>query len=212
MSARSFSPFNRAARIYNFIQSKMSTTPDGKSDKPDDILQTHEQGRPIVYASRFAAVMRSLSGMTRASRPLAYASEVGESFRPIFPQWLVRALYGVSWGYVFLDTGVKTYEAKDHGKEAMMYTAGDLMAWHTIASMALPAFSIHTLVKYSGLLIKKTTLSGPLRKYAPTVIGLGAIPFIIHPLDHLTDFLFDNSIRKLYKHKLVPMENHDKKH
>ena len=36
------------------------------------------------------------------------------------------------------------------------------------------------------------------RKSIPTAIGLFAIPFIIHPIDHCTDYLLDNSIRKFY--------------
>jgi fission process protein 1 len=170
----------------------------------------HAEGRPLTYASRFAVAMPNLSQVMRIARPLAYASEVGESFRPLFPLWLVRTFYGVSWAYVFVDTGVKTYEVREHGTEAMAYKACDLFAWHSIASMALPAFSIHSMVKYSGKAIQKVSetraLPERLKKFGPTAFGLGMIPFIIHPLDHLTDFVFDNSIRKLYAHKLVQSE------
>lgn len=180
----------------------MSTTDPHEND--------HEIGRPATYASRFAAVMRNLSRMTKAARPSAYSSEVGESFRPIIPAWAVRALYGISWAYVFVDTGVKTWGVREHGMESMAYTACDMFAWHAVASMALPAFTIHSIVKYSGkfLEMNKRIPDSRFKRLGPTIIGLGTIPFIIHPLDHATDWVFDNTLRKLYADKLKKSESH----
>jgi fission process protein 1 len=78
----------------------------------------------------------------------------------------------------------------------------DLTIWHTFASMILPAITIHTIVNTSTkglkLLTKSTVLPNKL-KILPTVIGLCSIPLIIHPLDHITDYAMDSSVRKLYK-------------
>ena len=147
------------------------------------------------------------------SRPLAYASELGESVRPLVSTTLVRMMYAVSWGYVFLDTGVKTYSARNHGREAMMYSCLDTSIFHTFASMALPAFTIHSIVKYSGRLVKKGLGESKIGKFLPTVLGIASIPFIIHPLDHFTEWAMDKSIRNLYK-KHVPYlsEDHSKRH
>lgn len=42
-------------------------------------------------------------------------------------------------------------------------------------------------------------LKGPLRKWGPTAIGLLAIPFIIHPIDHGVDYVMDETYRKYVK-------------
>ena len=34
-------------------------------------------------------------------------------------------------------------------------------------------------------------------KYLPVAIGLSSIPFIVHPIDHFTDYLLDNTYRKI---------------
>ena len=69
----------------------------------------------------------------------------------------------------------------------------------------IPGFVIHKFVKYSKLAIASPTLTklSPLFKrpnvitFGPTVVGLAAIPFIIHPIDHSVDLLMDNTYRKV---------------
>jgi fission process protein 1 len=143
------------------------------------------------------------------ARPMAYASEVGESFRPLVHPMFVRFLYGLSWGYVFLDSAVRTYTVRKYGREAMGYCFLDASIFHTFASMALPAFTIHSIVKYSGKFLKKTLPNSRVSKFGPVVLGLGSIPFIIHPLDHFTEFVMDRTVRKLYQGKF-PNLHHDK--
>jgi len=149
--------------------------------------------------------------MLKIARPMAYASEVGESFRPIVSRNVVRFLYGISWAYVIVDTGVSTYEVKRFGQEAMQYTCLDKAIWHTFASMLLPAFTIHTIVHQSGNLFKKIFgKTSKLGVWLPVALGLCSIPFIIHPLDHLTDYVMDNTLREyVYKGKIpsVASEN-----
>ncbi len=145
-----------------------------------------------------------------SSRPLAYASEVGESVRPITNPAFVRFLYGLSWGYVFIDTGVKTYAMKKHGNEAMAFCCLDTSIFHTFASMALPAFTIHSIVKYSGKFFKKTIgAESKFSKWLPVALGLGSIPFIIHPLDHFCEWAMDKTIRKSYGHKIPGLNGHN---
>lgn len=169
-----------------------------------------EASRPLVYANRIAMLMRRLSTVMKQTRSMAYASELGESTRPVVNPMFVRFLYGISWGYVILDTTVKVYSVKDQGSEKMKFCALDTAIWHTFASMALPAFTIHAIVKYADKFIKKkVTPTSYLGRFGATVIGLASIPFIIHPLDHLTDFVMDNTLRKVYADKLphLPKEH-----
>jgi hypothetical protein len=40
-------------------------------------------------------------------------------------------------------------------------------------------------------------------KFIPSIIGLLSIPLIIHPIDHATDFVMDNTIRgRLYPYPI----------
>jgi fission process protein 1 len=73
----------------------------------------------------------------------------------------------------------------------------DCLTWQTAASVAVPGFAINRLVFFSGLLTKNLAY-GPARRWLPTLIGLGAIPLIIHPIDHGVHYVMDNSVRKLY--------------
>ena len=169
------------------------------------------ENRSLVYGSRIARVMRTMNNVMIGSRPLAYASELGESVRPLVPKFLVKSLYGISWAYVILDTIAKTYSVRDQGREKMAVYAMDLAIWHSLASMALPAFTIHSIVKYSGKVIKKCSdPASKFGKFGPTIIGLCSIPFIIHPLDHVTDFSMNNTLRKFYSHKMpvIPKSHH----
>jgi hypothetical protein len=56
------------------------------------------------------------------------------------------------------------------------------------------------VVHYVGIGVKKAPRLPTLVKvWGATVVGLGAIPFIIHPIDHAVDFLLDNTLRQLYR-------------
>ncbi len=66
--------------------------------------------------------------------------------------------------------------------------------FQSIASMALPAFTIHSIVRYSAPLFAKAK-SQRLRAAGPTVAGLmfvPALPFLFdEPVEHVIDFAFD---------------------
>lgn len=172
-----------------------------------------DKHRELVYGSRVARVAQALNNVMIGSRPLAYASEVGESARPIISRHMVLSLYGLSIGYVLLDTFYKSIAVREHGIGKTALFAMDLAIWHSLASMALPAFTIHSIVKFSGKLMKNTNIANPASRlfmFGPTLIGLASIPFIIHPIDHFTDLAMNNSLRRFYSHKLPvnPMSHH----
>jgi hypothetical protein len=39
-------------------------------------------------------------------------------------------------------------------------------------------------------------------RFAPAVVALSMIPFVIHPIDHGTDWVFDRTVRQWYSDKL----------
>ncbi|AYV75601.1 MAG: mitochondrial fission process protein 1 [Terrestrivirus sp.] len=161
-------------------------------------------------------------------RPAAYTSEVGEAFRPLVHVGIVNTAYAISILYVIADTVVHTMSinqklqndkkfehlSNDQKNTNTIVNCVDKAVWHTFASMIFPAASVHTIVKFSG----KGYLYG-MKKMLPQVLnaikytrvgsvatGLLAIPFIIHPLDHLTDYAMDNSMRKLYQERIISLD------
>ena len=142
-------------------------------------------------------------------RPLAYTSEVGEAFRPLTSSIFVKFLYGVSWSYIFLDTGLKVHKVNNESYTVMSLTFFDTFTWHIFASMVLPAITIHAIVDNAKKLISKRNIQNKqILKFGPTLIGLSSIPLIIHPLDHFTDYLMDYTFRMAYSDKLPKKLGH----
>ncbi|XP_040433027.1 mitochondrial fission process protein 1 [Cygnus olor] len=144
-------------------------------------------------------------------RYLGYANEVGESFRPLVPVAAVWASYGVATAYVTadaIDKGRKAAAAHVHdpSKATRVGVAvADTFVWQSLASVAIPGFTINRLCAASlALLGSLTRWPLPVRKWATTALGLAAIPVIITPIDRTVDFLMDSSLRKLYGSKGEP--------
>ena len=67
-----------------------------------------------------------------------------------------------------------------------------------LPSSSAPSKTMKVVIPKKGHVIPLSMSTFFTRKSIPTAIGLLAIPFIIHPIDHMTDYLLDNSIRKFY--------------
>jgi hypothetical protein len=161
---------------------------------------TEETSRGAAYARFVARVPQMISRSMQLARPLAYASEVGESFRHVFP-YLVKPLYALSIGYVVGDIGIKYYHVQHKNSNYKKWFLLDLSLWHLGASLVLPAVVINRYIHTIAWVLKRTTLPIKVIKYAPTVTGLCLIPFIVHPLDHFTDWAMDESFRKYVNYK-----------
>ena len=122
-------------------------------------------------------------------RYCGYANEVGESFRPLVSVQLVRASYGVSGVYVLGD-------AHDKYKKNGPVAGLDALIWQSLASVMIPGYVINRIVWATKYVIPKAMPPHPAR-YLPTAIGLGSIPFIIHPIDEFTHYLLDGTLRRL---------------
>ena len=77
----------------------------------------------------------------------------------------------------------------------------DCLIWQTLASVMVPGFVIHKVVKVtkwatvkSGMLAKL----GARSQFIPVAAGLAAIPFIVKPIDHGTDVFMDYTYRKIF--------------
>ena len=98
-------------------------------------------------------------------RLAAFTSEVGESFRPLVALWKVRAAYAISWSYVSIDVILRTCdELALRGRTwRVLRTLVFFSAFHTIATMLLPAFLIHAAVHHSARALHHLSarLAGP---------------------------------------------------
>ncbi|TYZ65321.1 hypothetical protein PybrP1_004074 [[Pythium] brassicae (nom. inval.)] len=135
-------------------------------------------------------------------RFLGYANELGESFRPVAPRFVVPS-YALAFAYVLGDTAHKATRATanappDASRTALGAAAAlDTLIWQTLASVAIPGFTINRVVALSSAVIERTAKNSPVvRRWTPTAIGLGVIPFIVHPIDRFVDALLDETTRK----------------
>ncbi|KAE9107267.1 hypothetical protein PF007_g13098, partial [Phytophthora fragariae] len=142
-------------------------------------------------------------------RYLGYANELGESFRPIVPRLVVPS-YLVAFGYVLGDTFDKANKAhakavaegvSTRKRSAVVADATiDTLAWQTMASVVIPGFTINRVVAMSSFAVQRAVKTSPVvRRWAPTAIGLGVIPLIIHPIDSFVDVAMDQTVRKWSK-------------
>lgn len=126
------------------------------------------------------------------------ASDVGEAFRPVVPPWLVTAAYGVSWAYLIGDVSFTTYKSSQLGpspieaanmseRTRLAMVAVKRSVFQGVASMALPAFTIHTAVRYAGRAFAKSQ-NAILRRWGPTAVGIGIVPALPYMFDHPVSF------------------------
>ncbi|KAK7470941.1 hypothetical protein VKT23_002356 [Stygiomarasmius scandens] len=175
------------------IQEEVDSLADQNVDSTDTEV------RYMAYGARLRTALRA------STRYIAYTSDVGEAFRPVVPPWVVTAAYGVSWLYLTADVGYESYKAHRRGPTALeaanfseptriALTAVQRATFQSIASMALPAFTIHTAVRQA----KKAfvNVKNPrLKAWGPTMTGLAIVPILPylfdHPVEHVTDRAFD---------------------
>jgi fission process protein 1 len=160
---------------------------DIESGKGPDSTDT-----PLRYAAYGARIRTALSA---SSRLVAYTSDVGESLRPVAHPYLVKGGYAVSIAYVVGDVAYETNRQRTNPRPGMegrdwRRVAVERAAFQGIASMVLPAFTIHSVVKYSGQAIKNLP-NKTLRLWGPVALGLGtvpALPFLFDkPVEHVVD-------------------------
>jgi mitochondrial fission process protein 1 len=151
-------------------------------------------------------------------RYLGYANEIGESFRYQYPKFVVPS-YVVAFGYCLTDaicTGYNSYNhttysdncTTDNNRiQRSMIGTFDTLLWQSLASVVIPGYCIHMIVKVTKYTLTRTLLKQIqipmiLSTWLPTITGLISIPLIIHPIDHSVDYVLDNSVRTLYQQYL----------
>ncbi|ORX34449.1 mitochondrial 18kDa protein [Kockovaella imperatae] len=157
---------------------------------------------------RYAAYLRRVRDIVHAgSRYTAYTSDVGEAFRPVVPPIVVTAAYGISWAYLIGDVGFTTYKSSQLGPSPLEavnmseptrlgLVAVKRSVFQGIASMALPAFTIHSSVKFAGRQFAKAS-NPTLRRWGPTVVGISIVPALPYLFDHPVETAVDMGFDKI---------------
>ncbi|KAG0737882.1 hypothetical protein G6F57_002799 [Rhizopus arrhizus] len=164
--------------------------------------------RYLGYAGRLRTALAA------TTRYLAYTSDVGEAFRPIVHPAIVTAAYGISWAYLGLDVGYEGYKAYHAGQDQSVIAATCVKrgVFQSLASMAFPMLTIHSVVKYSAIGFKNVK-NVKVKAWGPTMLGLGVIPFLPflfdEPIEHLVDKAFKPIEEKL-AHGAVARLGHNK--
>jgi fission process protein 1 len=98
-----------------------------------------------------------------------------------------------------------TYKAKEQGPSAweaanfseptrLSMIAVKRSVFQGLASMALPAFTIHTAVAQTAKAVKNSQ-NLVVKRWLPSAVGIGIVPFLPylfdHPVEYATDVLFD---------------------
>ncbi|XP_006622405.1 mitochondrial fission process protein 1 [Apis laboriosa] len=133
-------------------------------------------------------------------RYLGYANEIGEAFRPIIPQSIVWFSYTVASGYVLADTinsGFNTYSNTVTTKSKnVLLSMTDTLLWQSFASVIIPGYTINRVCAAVQFIQKKSNNTHLKNRWIPTLIGLAAIPIIIHPIDNLVEEIMNITYRK----------------
>ncbi|KAI0080707.1 hypothetical protein K474DRAFT_1682443 [Panus rudis PR-1116 ss-1] len=182
-----------AERISTKAKEEVQSLADKNADSTDSDI------RYMAYGARLRTALRA------GHRYVAYTSDIGEAFRPVVPPAVVTAAYGISWLYLAGDVGYEAYKAHRRGPSAVEaahfseptrvgMVAVKRAVFQSIASMALPAFTIHTAVKYTKKAFAHSQ-NPRIRSWGPTVTGLAIIPVLPYlydkPVEHATDFAFE---------------------
>lgn len=175
---------------------------------------------PLRFAA-YTARVRTI--LLTAHRYVAYTSDIGESFRPVAHPNLVRGAYGISWLYLTGDVANEGYKAwvanqeklgkkqsasvgsaniapgsENTGKVLFLEDYRTVMVqralFQGLASMGLPAFTIHSIVKYSGKALKGAK-NQIVRTWAPIGLGLAIVPALPYmfdePVEHGVEWIFE---------------------
>jgi len=152
-------------------------------------------------------------------RYAGYANEVGESFKNLVSTSAYRMSYAIAICYVLADATDKGLKAEnvaiaaevdqakvgqEHEKNPQFeaaIAAADTLVWQGLASVIIPGYTINRIVWAAKKLSESDAVSKlpPMaKKWAPTLVGLSCIPFIVHPIDTGVTMLLENTIRHLY--------------
>ncbi|CAN3364877.1 hypothetical protein DICA3_E19944 [Diutina catenulata] len=156
-----------------------------------------ESFRPVAHPGMIKAAYALSFGYVGAS--VAYdAWKVGLAaegkYRPGLMPWQPTPPADPKAKAQFLETHPKRYE--NDWRVAAVKGA----IFQLVASMALPAFTIHSTVRYSSVLFKNAS-NPKIKTWGPVALGLAVVPALPYifdePVEHVVDWAFDE-LEKFY--------------
>lgn len=162
------------------------------------------KARYLAYLGRLRAIALAT---TKFVRYTAYASDVGEAFRPVIPAGVVRFTYFISWAYIFGDVGYVTFKANQSGldEKKVARVATERFVFQSLASLVLPAITIHTTVHAAQRLVKNQALN--VRRIVPTVAGLCVVPFLPVMFDNPAEMAVETAFEKVFGPNPFPLHH-----
>lgn len=209
--ARAVEDFNSAEKRANMSPQVLGalTVYDKDGNKNLDFSEIAQLKEDIKSTDTGARFFGYTALLVRASRYLAFTSDFGEAFRPVANPWIVRGTYGVSWAYCIADVYYEAYKAKQKGLQGseLNRLVAERSVFQVLASMAIPAFLIHSTVNVASRNIDKFKRLGKYQRWAPSACGLSVIPFLPLFLDHPVESVVSKGFDYIW-----PQEAHHKKH
>lgn len=130
------------------------------------------------YLGFTGRVARVLAFGANKVRYLGFASDIGESTRPLLDPKYVKGFYAVTWAYIFGDVAYNMYTEHEKSGDNMMVarTGIRVMTFQSVCSVALPTLIIHTAVHQSQRMF--VNAPGRMKVVGPVLVGLSIIPFL----------------------------------
>jgi fission process protein 1 len=151
------------------------------------MAQENDQSRYLAYVGRLRNIARV------GYRYLAFTSDVGEAIRPIVSKPIVTTAYGISFAYVGADIAYHTASARDNNGNVWR-TFCERSVFQGLASLLLPAITIHTAVDLFAKMLGRVNAPKLLMRWGPSCGGLLLLPalptLLDHPVEHGVDLLF----------------------
>lgn len=118
--------------------------------------------------------------------------------RTQIPPSIVNASYAVAVGYVLTDVGYTGYLERERGSPngVVARQTVEAFVFQSVASLGIPAFTIHTCVHQSerALRVFENSLNPRVLRWGPSVVGFAVIPFlpmIDAPVERAVEEVFD---------------------
>jgi mitochondrial fission process protein 1 len=163
----------------------------------DEIIQRIKED-----ANTAGTAMRYLALVGAFARAIKYLRVI---FRPFANPNIIRASFVITWSYIFSDVGYHTYNMKRHGSvdgNALFLAAAKRLAFHSVASVVLPAYTVPTVVDLARRVVSQHRSFAhrhpSFRTFLPPICGLAVLPTLPllydRPVGALCDWVFDDAI------------------
>jgi mitochondrial fission process protein 1 len=171
---------------------------DVNNDGHIDLDETHALHHQVSLQETGARYAGYSLVAARAFRYLAFTSDFGEALRPVVSARLVSGSYAVAFGYCFVDVGYEAYKHVKRGyvteklePQPLTQVVVERAAFQALASLALPAFLIHSTVSVAK---KVCARIGRFQRWGPSIAGLAFIPllplYLDEPVEHAIEWSF----------------------